>query len=182
MPIARPVAAGLLTLALLPLAFLPSEASGQSGAKARWERMAQIRQDKFDYVLPEAMRENEIDMWITVVKEGLPDPLSEDLGRGYVGSIGYYVFTDRGSGRIERVALGIGGYLLERNGAYDLVTSDFDLRAFVAERDPTRIGVNMSEQIGGADGLSHTSYEHLVETLGTPWNQRLVSAQKLVSD
>ena len=79
--------------------------------------MAQIRRDKFDHVLPEAMRENEIDMWITVVKEGLPDPLTDDLGRGYVGSIGYYIFTDRGEDRIERVAFGISGYLLERNGA-----------------------------------------------------------------
>ena len=173
---------GPLCLVALVLLLFPLPAASQSGAKARWERMAQIRRDKFDHVLPEAMRENDIDMWITVVKEGLPDPLTDDLGRGYVGSIGYYVFTDRGEDRIERVALGIGGYLLEKNGAYDLVTGSFDLREFVAERDPQRIGVNMSDSIGGADGLSHTSYQHLVRTLGDPWGSRLVSAQKLVSD
>ena len=143
--------------------------------------MAQIRQDKFDLVLPEAMRENEIDMWITVVKEGLPDPLVEDLGGGYVGSIGYYVFTDRGVDRIERAALGIGGYRIDRSGAYDIITSSFDLAEFVAERDPDRIGVNMSHQIGGADGLSHTSFLHLQETLGD-YASRMVSAEKLVSD
>lgn len=172
----------IVALTALSVLMPPTPTAAQSGAKARWERMAQIRRDKFDLVLPEAMRENGIDMWITVVKEGLPDPLSEDLGRGYVGSIGYYVFTDRGDDRMERAALGIGGYLLERNGAYDIVTSDFDLREFVTERAPERIGVNMSEQIGGADGLSHTSYQHLVETLGSPWADRLVSAQKLISD
>ena len=171
-----------ILLATLFCVTAPTSVEAQSGAKARWERMAQIRQDKFDLVLPEAMRENDIDMWITVVKEGLPDPLTDDLGRGYVGSIGYYVFTDRGGERIERAALGISGYLLERNGAYDLVTGSFDLREFVAERDPDRIGLNMSAQIGGADGLSHTSYLHLVETLGEPYSQRLVSAEKLVSD
>lgn len=176
---ARPTAVLLGTLSLLVVA---GPLFAQSGAKARWERMAQIRRDKFDHVLPEAMRENNIDMWITVVKEGLPDPLTEDLGRGYVGSIGYYIFTDRGGDRIERVALGIGGYLLERNGAYDEVTGSFDLREFIAERNPSQIGVNMSAQIGGADGLSHTSYLHLVETLGDPYSDRLVSAQKLISD
>ena len=144
--------------------------------------MAQIRRDKFDYILPEAMRENAIDMWITVMREGLHDPLYEDLGRGYVGGVGYYIFTDRDGDRIERAALGIGGYLLERNGAYDIVTGSFDLRAFVTERDPQRIGVNMAENIGAADGLSHTMYGALVETLGDPYGSRLVSAEKLVSD
>jgi Xaa-Pro aminopeptidase len=52
----------------------------------------------------------------------------------------------------------------------------------VAERDPRRIGVNMSEAIGAADGLSHTGYLHLVQTLGEPYASRLVSAEKLVSD
>lgn len=151
-------------------------------ARRRWERMAQIRREKFDLILPEAMRENDIDMWVTVMKEGLPDPLVEDLGGGYVGSVAYYVFTDRGSDRIERAALGVGGYRLARSGAYDITSGSTDLRAFVEERAPERIGVNMSEQIGGADGLSHTSYLHLVETLGEPWASRLVSAEKLISD
>ena len=144
--------------------------------------MAQIRRDKFDYVLPEAMRENGIDMWITVIKEGYRDPLWMDLGQGYVGGVGYYIFTDRGVERIERAALGIGGYMLERNGAYDIVTGSFDLREFVAERDPQRIGLNMSQHIGAADGLTHSAYAHLVETIGEPYADRFVSAEKLVSD
>ncbi len=168
-----------LIAAVLALAAVPPAQAQE--ARRRWERMAQIRQDKFDYVLPEVMRENDIDMWITVVKEGLPDPLVEDLGRGYVGSIGYYIFTDHGGDRIERAALGVGGYLLERDGAYDIVGNEA-LLEFVAARDPQRIGVNMSEQIGAADGLSHTSYLHLVEVLGEPYSERLVSAEKLVSD
>ena len=151
-------------------------------ARSRWERMAQIRREKFDLILPEAMRENEIDMWITVMKEGLPDPLVEDLGGGYVGSVAYYVFTDLGVDRIERAALGVGGYRLDRSDAYDITSGPTDLRAFVTERDPQRIGVNMSERIGGADGLSHTSWLHLVETLGEPYASRLVSAEKLISD
>lgn len=170
----------LLVAALSVPAFAPV-VQGQE-VRRRWERLAQIRRDKFDLVLPEAMRENGIDMWITVMKEGYRDPLWMDLGQGYVGSIGFYVFTDRGGERIERAALGISGYLLERSGAYDIVTGNFDLRQFVQERDPQRIGVNMSAAIGGADGLSHTSYQYLVETLGEPYASRLVTSQKLASD
>jgi Xaa-Pro aminopeptidase len=151
-------------------------------ARARWERMCQIRHDKFDLVLPEVMRENQIDMWIVMMREGNLDPLYEDLGRGYVGGDAYWVFTDRGGDRIERVTLGVGGYMLAQCGVYDQVGGSADLGAFVAERDPQRIGVNVSRAIGGADGLSHTMHEQLVETLGAPYAGRLVSAEKLVSD
>lgn len=162
--------------------FLPADAEAKPEARNRWERMCRIRADKFDLILPEAMRENGIDMWITVMKEGLRDPLWEDLGRGYIGSTGYYLFTDRGGDRIERVAIGVSGYKLERCGVYDEILGSADLAEFVLERDPQRIGVNMSRSIGAADGLSHTSWLHLTETLGEPYRDRLVSAEKLISD
>ncbi len=172
----------LCLLVLVALIGLPQLDADAQEAKRRWERLAQIRRDKFDHILPEAMRENDIDMWITVVKEGYRDPLWLDLGQGYVGGVGYYIFTDRGVARIERAALGISGYLLERNGAYDIISGSFDLREFVAERDPQRIGLNMSHQIGGADGLTHTAHQLLTETLGETYASRFVSAEKLVSD
>jgi Xaa-Pro aminopeptidase len=171
----------VLTIGWL-LAAAASPALHAQEARARWERLCQIRQDKFDLILPEAMRENEIQMWIVVQKEGHNDPLYEDLGRGYTGDTGYYIFTDRGGDRIERAAFGISGGMLTGCPVYDIVAGTVDLRAFVAERAPGRIGINMSEAIGAADGLSHTSYLHLVETLGQPYAERLVSAEKLVSD
>ena len=70
------------------MALAPETAGAKTEARIRWERMCQIRADKFDLVLPEAMRGNGVDMWITVMKEGLRDPLWEDLGRGYIGNTG----------------------------------------------------------------------------------------------
>ncbi|MDG2375792.1 MAG: M24 family metallopeptidase [Woeseiaceae bacterium] len=157
-----------------------AQASGE--AQKRWERMNQIRQDKFDLVLPEVMRENNVDMWITVNREGFDDPLTEDFGKGYVGSYGYYVFTNRGDGRIERAILGIGTALVEDNGAYDIIGSADEIKAFVEERDPQSIALNYARNIGAADGLSYTSYQKLFEELGTTYAERFVSAEKLASD
>ncbi len=151
-------------------------------ARRRWELQRQIRLDKFEQVLPVAMRNAGIDMWIVAVKENHTDPLWEDLGRGYVSGIGYYVFTDRGGGRIERAALGPSGYLLDQSGAYDIFGAASTLPAFVKARDPKRIGVNMSAEIGPADGLSYTMHQHLTKTLGAPYADRLVSAERLVSE
>ena len=171
----------VLCLMLAAIQFsVSAQASGE--ARKRWELMNQIRQEKFDLVLPEAMRENGVDMWITVNREGYDDPLTEDLGKGYTGSWGYYVFTDRGGDRIERAALGIGTHLIEENGAYDIVTDDFDLAQFVRERDPKAIALNYAEHIGAADGLTYTSHRKLSGMLGEKYSRRFVSAQKLISD
>ena len=167
-------------LKALLIALLVAQPGAGQEARARWERMCQIRAEKFDLVLPKAMHDNQIDMWIIVMREGLLDPMWNALGRGYVGDWAYYVFTAQG-GRVERSALGVGGYMLEQCGVYDYFGSAEELTDFVAERNPNRIGVNIAESIGGADGLSHTSYLHLKERLG-PYGDRLVSAERFVSD
>ncbi len=151
-------------------------------ARQRWERMNEIRRQKFDLVLPEVMRENRIDMWITMIREANYGTLWPDFGHGYTMDHGYYIFTDRGGDRIERAALGIDGPRIERSGAYDLFLPVEEFKQFVIERDPKRIGLNISRAIGPADTLSHSGYEQIAETLGEPYASRLVAAEKLVSD
>ncbi len=166
----------LLALAALPLSAQPNE------ARIRWDRLCQIRREKFDRILPEALRENGVDMWIVAMREGNYDPQWELLGRGYVGDIGYFVFTDRGGERIERAALGIDDHHREACGAYDIPDGAADLAAFVRARNPKRIALNFAEEIGRADGLSHSLYLHITKTLGAELSSRIVSAEKLISD
>lgn len=151
-------------------------------AMRRWRKLNQVRNDKFDLVLPEAMRENKIDMWIVTNREGNFDPLYTDMGEGYVGSTGYYIFTDRGGDRIERAALGVSGYLLKEGGTYDYFGSADELKDYVTTRDPIRIALNISKNMGGADGLTYSAHQELTEVLGTKYADRFVSAEKLVSD
>ncbi len=158
-------------------------------ARARAELLDLIQREKFDTVLPGAMRDNGIDMWIHVIRDGDPDALSLDMG----GTAGYFIFTDRGGDRIERAVLAGRGQGMRTSGAYDIFTfSDWDawypsndsteLRQFVQERDPERIAVNTSAWLAAADGLSHSGYQKLVETLGETFAARLVSSEKLITD
>jgi len=159
---------------------VPRPAASQE-ARRRWEVQRQIRLDKLDLVLPGAMRDTGIDMWIVAMREHHYDPLWEDLGGGFVSGTGYFVFTDRGGNRIERAVLGIDTYLPRQSG-YDIVGSAADLAAFVRERDPQHVGVNVSDAIGPADGLTHTLYEQLRTTLGEPYASRMTSAEKLAAE
>jgi Xaa-Pro aminopeptidase len=156
--------------------------------RTRWERMELIRQEKFDIVLPVAMRENNVDMWIHAMKLGNPDALALDLGIGVwldaprpsAGSTSYFVFTDRGGDRIERAVLG--GDLTRGEPVYDIFGQEDDLGQFVADRDPQRIAVNMSGRLAVADGLSHVGYARLTDALGARYAERLVSSEQLITD
>lgn len=169
----------LMTLVLTDLAAAPAAARE---AKRRWDELCQIRKDKLDLILPAVMRENGIDMWIVAGREGDGDPNAALLGGGYIGDVGYYVFTDQGGARIERAAMGVGGAAFDQCPLYDLKESPAELRSFVEARNPRRIGINVASEIGTADGLSHSMHEKLSEALGPALASRMVSAERLVSD
>ncbi len=161
------------------------EADAQE-ARARDEMMKLIRKEKFDLVLPGAMRDNNVDMWIHVMQSGNTDPMALDLGGQAVWQTTsdafdtqtFFVFTDRGGDRIERAILGGHG---DRE-LYDMFGSESDLAQFVAERDPGTIAVNMSKWIPASNGLSYIGYLRLVELLGDKYAKRLVSAEHLITD
>jgi Xaa-Pro dipeptidase len=147
-------------------------------AQSRFELLNLIRRDKFDKILPGAMRDNEVDMWIHVIRRGDPDAFALDLG----GTMGYFIFTDRGGDRIERALLGVSFAPVADPSVYDIFGEESDLPEFIAERDPKRIAINMSESLTHADGLSHTGYKKLVKLIGDKYAQRLVSSEDVITD
>jgi Xaa-Pro aminopeptidase len=152
-------------------------------AHARYDMMKMIRKEKFDLVLPGAMRDNKIDMWINVMQDGHTDALALDLGVNIRMSIlettVFVIITDRGDEGIECAVLGPGR---GDPDLYSISGSGDDLGAFVAERDPKRIAVNMSDDLPIANGMSHTGYLKLVRLIGDKYASRLVSSGNLVTD
>lgn len=163
-----------LSVVLLPLGI---DVHAQT-AKARYEILKLIRKDKFDLILPGAMRDNDFDIWIHVIRDGIPDPLALDFG----GTAGYFVFTDRGGDRIERAVFGGRGYAMMERDVYDVYGREEDLRPYVEERNPETIAVNTSAWIPASDGLSHSGYNKLVDMLGDRYASRLRSAENLIID
>jgi len=92
-----------------------------------------------------------------------------------------WVFTLDGE-RVERAVFGVSGHGPEACPVYDHIGVANGLEAWVRARSPRRIGLNMASSIGGADGLSHTSFRHLSDLLPPDLERRFVSAEKLVSD
>lgn len=172
----------VLTAASLVLSLFCGSPANAQEFRYRQDRMCAMLKAKFDTILPKVMRENHIDMWIIAVREGAVDQNTAMFPPAYTPLYGYYVFTDRGGGRIERVTIRNLGEELEHCGAFDKVAVRQDIHSFVAERDPKAIAIDTATELGTADGLSHSMYEKLVSDLGPPYASRLVSAEKLVSE
>lgn len=158
-------------------------------ALSDWQIACNIRSDKFDYVLPAAMRDNAFDMWIVIDKGRGTEPLAREFGDDSSNGNGIFVFFDNGSERIERIVLGRGSDEVRDCGVFDREGRPDKLRDIVRERDPRRIAVNMTSDtellpMEGrhlANGLSHTDFVNLKRTLGEPWASRLASAEKLIA-
>lgn len=145
-----------------------------NSVKSGAESLHLIRKEKFDLILPDAMRDNNVDMWIHVIRTANPDPMA-----WYFGAVsGYIIFTDRGGDRIERAVLGHGGPA----DLYDFVGRPDELKSFVVERDPEKIAVNTSAWVAMADGISHSEYLKLENALGPEYSRRLVSAEHVITD
>jgi Xaa-Pro aminopeptidase len=197
-----------LIIGVLSICFISTghaEASTKS-AKAASEILHLIRKEKFDLILPGAMRDNGVDMWIHVIRAGNPDPMAIHFG----SVSGYIVFTDRGGDRIERAVLGDGNrpplqmskifdrskipgtdevdsrWLKHHGGGpadlYDIFGSPDEIREFVATRDPKTIAVNTSSWLAVSDGISYSEYVKLERALGPKYSKRIVSAEHVITD
>ena len=155
-----------LTLLLIIILFNQQFDLNAQVSKQNYEILRLISHEKFDLILPDAMRDNNIDMWIHVAKDGDPDPLDLDLGGNIdftvTDTLGYYIFTDRGGDRIERALFGGSA----ERGLYDIFDTESRLRNFVEERD----------------GLSYMGYLRLTKVLGKKYTKRLISSENVVTD
>ena len=169
----------LFLLALLASAF---DISAQE-ARARYETMKMIQKEKLNLVLPGAMRDNDVAMWIHVMQDANADALALDLAVSIRMTIPdttcFVVFTDRGDDGIERAVFGA---CRGDRELYSISGSEEDLGPYVAKIDPKNIALNMSRDYPVANGMSYTGYHHLIEIIGEKYVDRFISAEDVISD
>jgi len=138
-------------------------------------------------ILPDAMREAGLDMWLIICQEDNHDPVFNTMipVRTWAPILQMLIFYDRGEkdGKdqgIERLNLSMTdlGDLYEKvwNGHYH--TEQWPLLAqIIQERNPQRIGINIGEVQWAAGGLTYNLYQQLLKALPESYHPRLVSAE-----
>ncbi|MBK5259244.1 MAG: M24 family metallopeptidase [Thermoanaerobaculia bacterium] len=187
------VAAAIFLFAFTTLAAEPEQGRliAAPGAvlneRARPDAVNRMLKDRLDNLLPMLMRESGIDMWIVINREYAEDPVYLTLVPEPVFAARrttMLVFHDRGAEKgVERLT--VSRYPMR--GFYEAAWEGGDeaeqwkrLAAVIRERNPKRIGINVSREWAFADGLTHGLHEQLMEALDTTLRARVVSAENLV--
>ena len=159
--------------------------------RARTEREWEVKAEKMRQHLLPLMRAQEIDLWIILSRENAPDPALELFGgygvTGWYGHRNAYLFHDAGDDGLETTAIGthLSGHLARFYDTRILYGEEGlapHLGSYVAERDPRRIAINQSRTISMADGLTAELKDYLLQAVGTPYRDRLVSSEPLLVD
>lgn len=139
---------------------------------------------RLDTIIPSLMAREGFDMWIVAAREYNEDPvimtlLPEPSMAARRRTV--LVFARRADGGVDR-------FTLDRYGFGDFYTKGWDpdteeqdaaLARLVRERDPQKIGLNVSPTFAFGDGLSHQEYMRIAATLGAASMARTTSAERL---
>jgi hypothetical protein len=141
--------------------------------------------ERLHQILPELMAREGFDMWLVIAREYNEDPvimtlLPEPSMAARRRTI--LVFTRRDDGTIERLSIDRYGFGEFYQKAWDPESGEEQyacLARIIQERDPARIGINVSATFAFGDGLTHQEYERLSSALGGELTARLASAERL---
>ncbi len=176
---------------LVALLFWPSPVSAQDGMPVvlSMRDRAKVIDGLLDYrletVVPDLMRREGIDMWIIAAREYNEDPVIRTmLPATWIAARRrtVLVFFDRGDEGVERLA--VARYDIGRSfgSAWNPEENPDQwarLAEIVAERNPQRIGLNISETFALGDGLTASERDGMMEAFAPQYRDRVVSAERL---
>ncbi|RLI04057.1 Xaa-Pro aminopeptidase [Candidatus Bathyarchaeota archaeon] len=137
---------------------------------------------KLETMLPGYMDETGIDMWLVIAREYNEDPVIMSLlpePNLYARRRTILMFHRKPEG-VERSAVYRYGFGDFYKGVWDPDKEEqYEcLARLIREKDPEKIGINVSNTFAFGDGLTHGEYMLLVDALGD-YSDRLVSAETL---
>ena len=177
----------IASLAFILLSVAPLFAQAVLPERARPAAVNAMLKDRLENLLPSLMRETGIDMWLVINREYAEDPvyltLVPEEPTFAARRTTMLVFFDRGPEKgVERLTVSrypLGGVYKAAWEGGNLDAQWKRLGEVIRERNPKKIGINVSRDWAFGDGLTHGLHERLMQTLDAPLRARVVSAQDL---
>jgi len=140
---------------------------------------------RLDNIIPKLMRREGIDMWLIINREYNEDPVYMSLvpePTMAARRTSILIFYDRGEKigvkRLSGSYYGIGDWY--KATWIDKKKKQFEsLAEIIKERNPKKIGINVSSTWAFGDGLTASLKEKLEKALGSEYSSRFVSAENL---
>jgi len=142
--------------------------------------------ERLETVLPQVMDRAGIDMWLVISREYNEDPVIKTLlpSTWLAARRRTMLLMNKPKDRDKVETLAVARYNVGDHfkKAWDPEAQPDQWKRLVElikERKPNKIGINISDDFGHADGLNHTEYELLLEHLPKSYQKKLVSAEDL---
>ena len=171
---------------ILLLSLMSSILFGQDVLSLR-ERSRQIdfiQKDRIYNLLPKLMQEENIDLWVLITREYNEDPVIKTLLpptwlNARRRTIIVFSKTKDGIDPVAITRYDFGNNIRSIWNKEEQPDQWQALANYIETQNPKRIGVNISEHYGIADGLAKTDYDALMNVLSKKQKKKIVSAEKL---
>jgi hypothetical protein len=143
--------------------------------------ITELVRERLDAILPAAMREAGLDVWLVLCQEDNPDPIYQTMipMDNWSPILSMLIFVDEGD-RVRRYNVSA----VDTKDLYErLYTGQIEEKQWpilvdvLTKRDPRTIGINIGTVAWAAGGLTQNLYNQLVAHLSEPYRARLVSAE-----
>ena len=186
---AGPTVASTTSLGTLPMSEteqtsppLPDILSMRERAKV----IDRILAERLDTVVPQIMREEDVDLWLLMSREYFEEPVVRsmlDAKSMAARRRTILIFYDPGDGQpIERLTVsryGLAG-LFEPSWDPDDQPNQWKAVAnIIAQRDPTKIAINFSDTTAFGDGMTLSQFRAMSRELPSELRERIVSGETL---
>ena len=146
----------------------------------------ELLEDRFQHLLPKLMDQTDLDMWLLISREYNEDPvLKTMLPARWLNARRRTIilfYRNKQKNTLERIAVARYDIGKSIKSAWNKEIEPNQWKALysiIAERNPTKIGINYSTHFPIADGLVKTDYEELMQHLPDSLTSKFVSAENL---
>jgi Xaa-Pro dipeptidase len=162
-----------------------SYASDAHSGKDPWP---EIRKQRIEQLLPNALKNANVNAWLTICRENNNDPLADHVGCENAGSTAVFLFYLENntfhslafSPSSESTALADLNVMHEVISVPRNQSSIDQVAVFIKTKGFKSIAINSSSQNAQADGLSYSQRKALENALGDDYSSRLVSSENVV--
>ena len=147
----------------------------------------EIIKKKINLMVPVALKEFNIDCWLTLTRESAIDPIGYDLcASGAVARMAIIFYLEKGEFHKLAIAASYDITPLIESGIYDEVIAYKNegikphLQDIIKKINPNKIAVNYSREQPLADGLTYGMMNYLIEALGEEYKSKFVSSEDII--
>jgi len=143
-----------------------------------------IQKERIQKLLPALMEEQDIDLWVMITREYNEDPVVKTLLpptwlNARRRTILVFSKTDNG---VDPVAITRYNFGKNIRSIWNKEKEPDQWKAlsdYIVAQNPDKIGINISEHYGIADGLAKTDYDLMIQALPKKFQKRVTSAETL---